>query len=172
MVCLLWSFVWLYHLPPSASDVLVFVPALEKKKKKCACLTLFSPANDFCLQAHLSSARHHTKWFFCCHFYQQLCSWSLLILLIFFAVLWNFSLIKNHCRQLFPFPPYIPAWFSELFLIHHEQESITLNSLLNFESYLSHFTCACADETTRFSFPCWVGVFPIALNSLFFPPFK
>lgn len=31
MVCLLWSFMWLYNLPLSASDVLVFIPALKKK---------------------------------------------------------------------------------------------------------------------------------------------
>lgn len=61
-VHLLWSFMWLYHLPPSASDVLVFIPAL--KKKNDACLTLLSPTNDFCLQLHLSSARHQAKFFF------------------------------------------------------------------------------------------------------------
>lgn len=31
------------------------------KKKNGTCLTLFSPANDSCTQAHLFSARHLTK---------------------------------------------------------------------------------------------------------------
>lgn len=74
-----------------------FHPCFGKKKKR----VLASPCSHLLMTnvpRHIFSQQG--TWpndFFSCHFYQQLHSWSFFILLIFFTLLWFFSLINNRC---------------------------------------------------------------------------